>query len=384
MLQADPRSARTARPVTTTLAVSARDLRPLRAVASEAGISLADILRSLDLSPAVLDGSRSAAVGLADYFRIIERLSIAAHDETCGLSKRPLLPGATGLVLSNIATCATLFEAMKAVANAYNVLHGGPYNRVELRHDCLAYIIDDSDFPYALRADREHVRFTMDCVLIFLHGMLTLIASDRIHGLLSKVRTKRARPPRPRSYLGFWPAPIRWKSPYYALYYDLEAMSIPIARGGPVPTSQTIYRKVIDLIERNQGSSPHRRSVLDRLTEVFEDNVFSQSAVTRRLGLSVATLRRRLEDEGQASFRVLRNRALNREARSLLAQRRHASDVADALGFCDLRSFNRAFKRWNNTTPAAYARHLARDSRSAHPPRAATSSARPTHGRRRT
>ncbi|MGH8237569.1 MAG: AraC family transcriptional regulator ligand-binding domain-containing protein, partial [Steroidobacteraceae bacterium] len=321
-------------------------------------VSLADILRSIDLSPHVLDRSPTASIGLADYFRLIERLSVAAHDETCGLSTRPLLPGATGLVLSNLAGCATLFEAMKAVANAYNLLHGGAYNRVELRDDCLAYIIDDSDFPYALRTNRAHVCFTMECVLIFLHGMLSLICGNRLHRWLRKVHTQRAQPDRQCGYLDFWSAPIRWKSRDYALYYDLDAMSIPIAHGGPAPSSQAIYRNVIDLIERKESVVPRSRSLLLHLTEAFDEHIYAQAAVVRRLGLSVATLRRRLRDQGQPSFRTLRDNALNDAAKSLLAQRRHPADVAETLGFGDLRSFNRAFKRWNGTTPAAYAQRL--------------------------
>jgi hypothetical protein len=84
--------------------------------------------------------------------------------------------------------------------------------------------------------------------------------------------------------------------------------------------------------------------------------VFEQVAIAKRLGVSVPTLRRRLQAEGQPSFRVLHDRALNRAARALLAQRHHPKEVAEELGFCDLRSFSRAFKRWNETTPAAYAR----------------------------
>src|SRR5262249_14461457 len=147
---------------------------------------------------------RVASISLADYFRILERLSVAVHDETCGLSTRRLLPGATGLVLSNLSSCKNLFEAMKAVANAYNLLHGGSYNRVERRDDYLVYIIDDSTFPYALPADSAQVCFTMECVLIFLHGMLSLISSANVHELLRKVQTKRAQPTGP-GYMDFWP-----------------------------------------------------------------------------------------------------------------------------------------------------------------------------------
>jgi AraC-like DNA-binding protein len=356
--------ARHARPAGGALAVSADDIRPLRQLAFGAGVSLAEILKSVDLPPELLDESQVGSIGLADYFRILERLSIAAHDESWGLSTRPLLPGATGLVLSNLSHCTSLAEAMKAVANAYNLLHGGSYNRVEVREDCLAYIIDDSDFPYALRTNRAHVCFTMECVLIFLHGMLTLISSDHLHGLLRKVRTKRSQPRERSGYMDFWPAPIRWKSRHFALYYDLEAMSMPITPGGPAPSSPAIYRHVIDLIERNQDSAPRRRGLAERLTEAFDENVYSQAAVARRLNLSVATLRRRLQEEGQPSFRTLREDALNRAAKSLLAQRRHPGDIADELGFGDLRSFNRAFKRWNGITPVAYAQHLTSGSKS--------------------
>jgi AraC-like DNA-binding protein len=297
-----------------------------------------------------------AAVNLADYFRILERLAISAHDETWGLSTRPLLPGATGLVLSSLAPCATLLEATKAIARTYNLLHGGAYNRVELHHDRLTYIIDDRGFPYAARMSSSQTRFTMVSVLMFLHGLLVLIAGDALHERIRKVHIKGIRLAGNHGYLEFWPAPIRWSSNTYALDYDARMSSLPILRGGPPPTSQAIYRKIITLIERNPCDSSRPRSTCEQVVEAFEDNVLTQGAVARRLGLSVATLRRRLQAEHSASFRTLSENARERAARSLLEQHHHPNDVAEELGFSDQRSFARAFKRWTGLTPAAYAR----------------------------
>lgn len=341
-------------------AVAADDIRSLCRPALDAGISLVDILRSVDLPANLLDESRAESISLADYFRILERLSVAVHDETCGLSTRRLLPGATGLVLSNLSSCKNLYEAMKAVANAYNLLHGGSYNRVERRDDCLAYIIDDSTFPYSIPADSEQVCFTMECVLIFLHGMLSLISSANVHELLRKVHTKRAQPVGQRGYMDFWPVSIGWKARHFALCYDLAAAEIPIRHDGGTPSLQSIYRGVIELIEHDQASAPRARSLMARITEAFDENVYGQEAVAKRLGLSVATMRRKLKEEGQPGFRVLRERALNEAAKALLAQRRHPSEVAEELGFGDLRSFARAFKRLNGTTPAAFAHGIAK------------------------
>src|SRR5260370_37536720 len=112
-------------------------------------MSLPNIWRGHDLPANLLDGSRAASVSLADYFRILERLAISAHDETWGLSARPLLPGATGLVLSNLSSCATLLEAMKAVAHAYKLLHGGAYNPVQTHEDRRALILESIALLYA-------------------------------------------------------------------------------------------------------------------------------------------------------------------------------------------------------------------------------------------
>ena len=57
-------------------------IRPLVRLAAKSGMSLPNILRGLDLPANILDGSRAASVSLADYFRILERLAISAHDET--------------------------------------------------------------------------------------------------------------------------------------------------------------------------------------------------------------------------------------------------------------------------------------------------------------
>jgi AraC-like DNA-binding protein len=74
----------------------------------------------------------------------------------------------------------------------------------------------------------------------------------------------------------------------------------------------------------------------------------------RELGVSVRSLRRRLSEEG-LSYRALRQELQRDQACALL----RSSDltlqgVAYALGYADLPSFHRAFKRWTGITACKY------------------------------
>jgi AraC-like DNA-binding protein len=349
MLNADPNAARP------WVAVPAAELHSLGPVASAAGINLREILRGLDLAPEVLEDPGSAAIGLADYFRILERFSLALQDESCGLTARPLMLGATDLVLSNVSGCGNLPDVMRAVANTYNILHGGAYNRVEVRSDRLTYVIDDNRFPYVSDADPARILFRMNCVLVFLHALLTLVAGDALAGSLRQVHTKSARSSG-SGFSEFWGVPIRWSSPFYALDYEPGAAAFAVSGCRPPPSSRAIYRRMIELAEDKRRAPPASRSALGVVSDAFSESIYNEAAVARRAGISIATLRRRLQAEGLPAFRELRDRALNQAARTLLERRTNASGVAEQLGFSDLRSFSRAFKRWNGMTPAAYAR----------------------------
>jgi AraC-like DNA-binding protein len=350
MLNTDPRA------LASPVAVPAAELRSLGPAASAAGLNLGDILRGLDLQPELLEGSHGGGITLADYFRILERVSLALHDESCGLTARPLMLGATDLVLSNLSGCRNLPDVMRTVAHTYNILHGGPYNRVETRSDRLTYVIDDTRFPYMPDADPARILFRMNCVLVFLHALLTLVTGDALAGSLRQVHTKSDRDGG-RGFSAFWGVSVRWSSPFYALDYEAAAAGIEVSGCRQPPSSRAVYRRMIEFAE---DTRPPSRSALNAVCDAFSESIYSELAVARRAGVSIATLRRRLQAEGLPAFRELRDRALSQAARALLERHTSPGAVAEQLGFSDLRSFSRAFKRWTGSTPAAFARQVYR------------------------
>lgn len=81
----------------------------------------------------------------------------------------------------------------------------------------------------------------------------------------------------------------------------------------------------------------------------------SATTVAGVLHLSPRSLRRHLEAEGTA-FQAVADAALRERAQALLDQRLSVTEVAARLGYAEIASFTRAFRRWTGTTPRAYAR----------------------------
>ncbi|MEQ8176989.1 MAG: helix-turn-helix domain-containing protein [Amphiplicatus sp.] len=292
-------------------------------------------------------------IPLADHFRLMRRLTESSRDETLHLSKRPLAPGATDFVIDTVLQAENLEDAMKRTARAYNMMHGGYYNRVSRRGDRLIYTIDDREFPYAFD-EKSGAYALMEGLLIFLHALLTLSAGDALAQHLICVRSRRPSRNPSGGFLDFWDAPVRCAAAAYGLEYDAVAIDLPIKRGRGTPPNAAAVYDLIDTMIADRERSGLTKDLRLRVLEALSEGVENQGDVARRLGVSVATLRRRLAETG-VSFRDLRHQALNEAALTMLRQGRPVGDVAEALGYVDTRSFSRAFKAWNGMTPTAFA-----------------------------
>jgi AraC-like DNA-binding protein len=288
-------------------------------------------------------------VALADYFRLTRTQAIMSREESFGLAPRPLVNGTTDFVIAQAALGKTLAEAMHNMARAYNRLHVGEYNFVEASPRACVFRVDDTSFPYTRPADASVV-LMLECVLIYLHSALSAITGQDLTPAIRRVSTRRAERTR-HDPLSFWSCPVECGAHWYAIEYAPEVARTAVACLRLSEAS--IHNRILSFIE-------HRETALEPVftplvRQAIRDGARGQEDAARRIGISVATMRRKLVAEGH-TFRRLRQDYLNEAAKLRLLQAERVADVADMLGFSDPRSFARAFKEWNGQTPRAFRR----------------------------
>ncbi len=341
------------------ISVSAERLTPLFDQARAAEIDVGAMLTSLDLNSNLIGASKGRTISLADYYRIQNRLAILFGDETLHLSSRQLLQGSTDYVLQHVDSAQNLFEAMRIIARSYNLLHGGEYNSVIKRRGSIDYVIDDREFTYAPELEAEYQYFSIESTLIFLHCMLMTISPDA-EDAIRALHIRRPLPGGDCAHLAYWNTPIKFGAETYKVSFDraiaLKHITMPSA---DALTSNAVYQKIVDIVAGKHAHYEETYSVSARVRDALTRGVVEQSDVAEQMGISAATLRRRLSKEG-ASFRDLRREVLNETAKRLLLEKQSVADVSETLGFSEFRAFNRAFKDWNGVTPKAFVRRSAR------------------------
>jgi AraC-like DNA-binding protein len=220
----------------------------------------------------------------------------------------------------------------------------------------ITYAIDDERFPYIVARD-EALCLSLECTLIVLHCALCHLAGVDLTPRVTGISTGRGRHQTwATQALAFWNRPVRYGSHRYAITYGGAVASFPLARRrGRVQPGIALHKRIISLVEMRRPSSAPPPGLVDQVVEALRTGLQFQDQVSARLGLSVATLRRRLEEEA-TSFRALRGQVLNERARQMLSGGDEIDVVAEALGFSDSRSFARAFRGWSGVSPAAWAK----------------------------
>jgi AraC-like DNA-binding protein len=134
-----------------------------------------------------------------------------------------------------------------------------------------------------------------------------------------------------------------------------------------VSADQRLARVLEEHVQRVLASVPNLDPWLPRARTALDSLLAARAASLPRLAkalhVSARTLRRRLAERGSSYRELLEGTRRSVALQRVLDAEVSFEEIADALGFRDVSAFYRAFRRWTESTPAAYRARRARNTR---------------------
>ncbi len=147
---------------------------------------------------------------------------------------------------------------------------------------------------------------------------------------------------------------LRFDQPHAGLRIDRAALEVPLVYASPA-VSAALERVATELIAAGHAPDDFRARFASAISEELSSGRKCTTAtISKRLGMSLRTLQRRLSEEG-TSFRTSLDDHRYRLARAYLSRPELSlTEISYLLGFATTQAFHKAFKRWSDQTPVEY------------------------------
>lgn len=287
-------------------------------------------------------------IGPAEYFnpetRVPHRVmmdllrpSIEGGDPEIGLrAGASLQPGDFAILEYAARSCSTLREAMACFARYVSLLNEAAEEKLVEEGDRAIWRHHVIDGVPQLPAANDFVVAAADAFAkTYCNVYEPPLAVHFAH-------------PEPRyraAYDAIFRSNVRFGAPCNAVVLPRARLEVPLNRSNPAARAE--YEKhAEEWLLRIRNTSGTAVAVRRLLLQNLHTGGGTMPITARKLAMSVATLRRRLEEEGVTFAEVLDSLRYDLAKKYLLDPGVTASDVAFLLGFSHSSSFIKAFRRW--------------------------------------
>ena len=323
--------------------------------------ALADTVLQYDVAPAALFQSRAERylssepihlrVPLSEYRALLSRAVALTGDPgiglRCGLRASE---AAFDLLTPLMGHVPTLRDAVRETRQFQSLAFRGIYLHLS---EAAGVARLRWEFPHAHEAtDRSLAEFLTAGLLRLLRGF------GGTRDDLYAAHFEHSRPAYHRAYSAAFEGAERFWKDFTGLEFKAHLLDRGNIHANPALQSLVHAQAEQYLVQIARPSSLVERLRMYLLNQP-RARVPDMADAARDLGVSVRTLRRRLEEDA-VSFRALTQEMGRERACAMLRDPEMTLQViADALAFADVASFHRAFKRWTGMTTTEY-RHTGR------------------------
>jgi AraC-like DNA-binding protein len=314
--------------------------------AAGGGVDPHDLLAAAGIDPADL-ADPDGRLPLVLVERLWHEAVRLTGDDCFGLHLAERLPieafGALGFALRS---SATLGDAYARMVRYFRLVVHGPVVDLVLDGDVVR--LRHEPAPGAVPPSRHAVECLMANLLACARRGLDAAFSPR------SVSFRHAAPPRTEEHHRLLGPRVRFEQPRDELVLDRAALGSPQAWAEPALGAileQQLSTQLAALAAVPQGFLDRVRAALAAELPHGEPAL---AALAERLRMSPRSLQRRLQQEESSLSSILDRLRADLAVRRLGESHDSITEVAFLLGYSDVSTFHRAFKRWTGLSPAAY------------------------------
>jgi len=154
-------------------------------------------------------------------------------------------------------------------------------------------------------------------------------------------------------YEAFFECPVKFNANQNSVIFDAKLLNLSIPYSDPelFAHHRSLAEKKLKQMTASVGLSAKVRQTIENEADWFE---LSPELIAKRLHFSLRQMQRKLNEE-HSSYQKIFDFARKEKAALLLEQAQlDTPQIAEVLGYHNLSSFHRAFKRWYECTPVDY------------------------------
>jgi AraC-like DNA-binding protein len=288
-----------------------------------------------------------ARVSVEEFDRLVEIAIDLTADQALGLHMAEIANATTySLVAHLIAYASTMRQATESYLRYHRILTDQSAYRLTEQGDRATLLFDVP--PSTLVCRRYHAEYT-------LAGLFRMVQYFGGGAGIHRVTFEHQRPEHAAEYARIFNGLERFDQAESGVTFDATLLD-KAQFHADAEFHAALEEQARQRVSRLDDRTPHKERVFQFLIECVTIERHDMNATARALGMSVRTLRRRLQAEG-ASYADLAKAALAARAQRLVADvDRTIDEAAYLLGFSERSAFHRAFKRWTGMTPMEYRR----------------------------
>ena len=305
-----------------------------------------ELLAKVGLSSSLLQVPQ-ARVSAKHYGALWRAIAAALDDEFFGQDSRRMKTGSFAMLCHSVLGCKTLGHALDRSLRFYALILDDISGTTQ-RDAREARIVLHDRVPGA-----EHRVFAHELLLMLLYGVSCWLVGRRI--AILRTEFSYAAPAHSAEYRLMYCADLRFNRPNTLLAFEAGYLDLPVVQNER-SAKEFLRCAPENILLKYKNVSSLSARVRRRLRQFLPGSVPDFEELAGDMAMTPATLRRRLQDEGE-SYQSIKDHLRRDLAISYLSHSsRSVMDIAVELGFSERSAFHRAFRKWTGASPGEFRR----------------------------